>query len=63
MPKKIVIIGAGIAGLSAGVYARLNGFDAEIYENHTLPGGLYNSWKQKGFYLRWMYPLANGIRA
>ncbi len=29
MGKKIVIIGAGIAGLSAGCYARMNGYDAE----------------------------------
>jgi len=39
MEKKIVIIGAGIAGLSAGCYARMNGYDAEIYESHSLPGG------------------------
>ena len=49
MAKKIVIIGAGIAGLSAGVYSRLNGFDTEIYEMHNLPGGLCTAWKRKGF--------------
>jgi len=49
MPKKIVIIGAGIAGLSAGVYGRMNGFDTEICEMHTLPGGLCTAWKRKGF--------------
>jgi phytoene dehydrogenase-like protein len=49
MEKKIVIIGAGIAGLSAGCYARMNGYDAEIYEMHSLPGGLCTSWK-KGRY-------------
>ena len=49
MEKKIVIIGAGIAGLSAGCYARMNGYDAEIYESHSLPGGLCTSWK-KGDY-------------
>jgi phytoene dehydrogenase-like protein len=49
MSKKIVVIGAGIAGLSAGVYSRLNGFDTEIYEMHNLPGGLCTSWKRKGF--------------
>ena len=26
MPKKMVIIGAGIGGLSAGCYARMNGY-------------------------------------
>jgi phytoene dehydrogenase-like protein len=46
MPKKIVIIGAGIAGLSAGCYALMNGFEAEIFESHSQPGGLCTSWKR-----------------
>jgi phytoene dehydrogenase-like protein len=47
--KKIIIIGAGIAGLSAGCYARMNGYDAEIYETHSLPGGLCTSWIKGGY--------------
>jgi phytoene dehydrogenase-like protein len=47
--KKIIIIGAGIAGLSAGCYARMNGYNAEIYEAHSLPGGLCTSWKKGGY--------------
>lgn len=49
MAKKIVIIGAGISGLSAGCYARMNGYEAEIYEMHSKPGGLCTSWKRKGY--------------
>ena len=49
MEKKIIIIGAGIAGLAAGCYARMNGYDAEIYELHDKPGGLCTSWKRKGY--------------
>jgi phytoene dehydrogenase-like protein len=49
MEKKVIIIGAGIAGLSAGCYARMNGYDAEIYEMHSLPGGLCTSWKKGGY--------------
>ena len=30
--KKIIIIGAGISGLSTGCYAQMNGYDTEIYE-------------------------------
>ena len=30
MPKSILIIGAGIAGLSAGCYAQMNGFHSQI---------------------------------
>jgi phytoene dehydrogenase-like protein len=50
MPKKIVIIGAGIGGLSAGCYARMNGYEAEIFESHSQPGGLCTTWK-RGRYL------------
>ena len=37
--KKIIIIGAGIAGLSTGCYAQMNGYDAVIFEMHNKPGG------------------------
>ncbi|HZY24732.1 MAG TPA: NAD(P)/FAD-dependent oxidoreductase [Bacteroidales bacterium] len=49
MEKKIIIIGAGIAGLSAGCFARMNGYNAEIYESGGLPGGLCTSWKKGGY--------------
>jgi phytoene dehydrogenase-like protein len=50
MPEKtIVIIGAGIAGLSAGCYARMNGYQTHIFELHDLPGGLCTSWERKGY--------------
>ena len=47
--EKIVIIGGGIAGLSAGCYAKMNGYDAHIFEMHNLPGGLCTAWKRKGY--------------
>ena len=47
--RKIVIIGGGVAGLSAGIYARLAGYDAEIYEKHFVPGGNLTGW-QRGEY-------------
>ncbi len=49
MSEKIVIIGAGISGLSAGCYACMNGYEAEVYEMHSKPGGLCTSWKRKGY--------------
>lgn len=49
MTKKILIIGAGMAGLSAGIHARRNGYDVEIYEQHNLPGGLCTAWNRKGY--------------
>jgi phytoene dehydrogenase-like protein len=46
--KKVIIIGAGIAGLSAGCYLQMNGYDTEIFELHNIPGGLCTGWKRKG---------------
>lgn len=48
--KSIIIIGAGVAGLSAGCYARMNGFDTKIFEMHDLPGGLCTTWKRKEYH-------------
>ena len=48
--KKICIIGAGVSGLSTGCYAQMNGFDSEIYEMHSIPGGVCTSWR-RGEYL------------
>lgn len=47
--KKIVIVGGGIAGLTAGIYAQQSGFDATIFEMHTIPGGNCTSWKRDGY--------------
>jgi phytoene dehydrogenase-like protein len=46
---KVAIIGAGIAGLTAGVYAQQSGFDVTIYESHSIPGGASTSWRRKGY--------------
>lgn len=47
--KSMVIVGGGIAGLSAGCYARMNGYRATILEQHRVPGGLCAAWKRKGY--------------
>ena len=56
--KKVLIVGAGIAGLTAGIYARQSGFDVTILESHTIPGGASTSWRRKGYYfeggLHWL---------
>ncbi len=49
--EKVIIIGGGIAGLSAGVYALLAGFDAEIYEKNAIPGGECIGWNRKGYHV------------
>ncbi len=47
--KKVIIIGAGIAGLSAASYALQSGFDVTVYESHRIPGGASTSWRRKGY--------------
>ena len=49
MERSIIIIGAGIAGLSAGCYARMNGYRTAIFELHDQPGGLCTSWRRKDY--------------
>jgi len=46
---KVNIIGAGVAGLSAGCYLQMNGFETEIFERHTTFGGLCTSWNRNGY--------------
>ena len=47
--KSIAIIGAGIAGLSAGCYGRMNGYRTQVFEMHDKPGGLCTAWQRKGY--------------
>ena len=47
--KSIVIIGAGLSGLSAGCYGQMNGYRTHIFEMHRKAGGLCTSWKRKGY--------------
>ncbi len=49
--KKAVIIGGGIAGLSAGIFARINGIESIILEkNHNL-GGECTGWNRQGYHI------------
>ena len=47
--KSMVIIGAGLAGLSTGCYAQMNGYRSHIFEHHTVPGGVAATWKRQGY--------------
>ena len=50
--KNIIIIGAGVSGLTAGIYAEMNGFHAIILEKNPSVGGLCTGWYRKGHYLQ-----------
>jgi phytoene dehydrogenase-like protein len=62
--RKINIIGAGIAGLTAGCYLQLNGYETRIFEMHSQPGGLCTAWDRKGYTfngcLHWLVGSAPG---
>ncbi|UCG82873.1 MAG: NAD(P)/FAD-dependent oxidoreductase [Dehalococcoidia bacterium] len=47
--RSIIIIGAGLAGLSTGCYAQMNGYRSHIFEHHSKPGGVAAAWKRKDF--------------
>ncbi len=49
MGKSIIIIGAGLTGLSAGCYGQMNGYKTSIYEMHDKAGGVCTAWKRKGY--------------
>jgi len=49
MRKHVVVIGAGIAGLTAAIYARRSGFDVTLIEQHKIAGGMCTSWKRRGY--------------
>ncbi len=49
MGKKVDIIGGGIAGLSAGCYLQMNGYETTVYEMHNLPGGVCTAWGRGGY--------------
>jgi len=49
MAKSIIIIGAGMGGMAAGIYGQMNGYETQIFEMHIKPGGQCTSWKRKGY--------------
>ncbi len=55
---KVIIIGAGVAGLACGCYLQMNGIQTEILEAALLPGGLCTSWHRGPYVfdgcLRWL---------
>lgn len=51
MSTKLTIIGGGVSGLAAGIYAQMSGLESEIFEGHSVIGGQCTSWKRRGFHI------------
>lgn len=49
--KKLVIVGAGITGLSAGINALNKGYKVVIYEKNKFAGGCATGWYKEGYYI------------
>ncbi len=45
--QKVVIVGAGVSGLTSGIFALQKGFEVEIYEKSNQVGGNLTSWKRE----------------
>lgn len=48
---KIAIVGGGVSGLSAGIYAQLSGHTATICERHNVAGGNLTGWQRGGYHI------------
>jgi phytoene desaturase len=49
--KRVLIIGGGIAGLTAGVFAQRAGFKSIILEKHSIPGGECTGWDRGEYHI------------
>ena len=49
--EKVIVIGGGIAGLTAGIYALKAGYEAEIFEKNPVVGGECMGWSRKGYHI------------
>ena len=47
--KRVIVIGAGISGLTSAVYARRSGFEVVVLEKAGSPGGVSTTWSRKGY--------------
>ncbi|MEU5694392.1 NAD(P)/FAD-dependent oxidoreductase [Actinosynnema sp. NPDC020468] len=47
--KTVLVIGAGLGGLSTACYAQMNGYDSHVVEMHEIPGGCCTAWDRGDF--------------
>lgn len=49
MKHKVIVVGAGLGGLSTAIRLQAQGWDVEIFEKNDRPGGRMNQIQEKGF--------------
>ena len=47
--SSVIVIGAGLGGLSTGIYAQKNGYQCRVLEHARHPGGVASQWKRRGY--------------
>ena len=64
MSKHVAVIGAGLAGMSAGIYLARKGIEVDVYELAPWAGGMCTSWQRGGYWfdgcVNWMVGLKKG---
>ncbi|PVE14209.1 phytoene desaturase family protein [Streptomyces scopuliridis] len=64
---RVIIVGAGLGGLSTGCYGQMSGMETRIFEKHVLPGGCCTSWSRDGYIfdycIEWLTGTAPGNNA
>jgi len=63
--NKTIIIGGGVAGLTAGIYCARNGIECEIIEKNAFCGGNLGGWYREGCYIdnciHWLTGTNSGV--
>lgn len=49
-PRKIVVIGSGVAGMAAAIRLAVSGHDVTVYEKNSYPGGKLSAFIKDGFH-------------
>lgn len=44
--RRVIVIGAGLAGLATGIYLRMSGYDVQVFERQAGPGGVVATWRR-----------------
>ena len=47
--QNVIVVGAGIAGLSSAIYCQRSGLKVTLIEKHNVMGGMCTSWSRKGY--------------
>ncbi len=49
MSKQVIVVGAGIGGLTAGALLARRGYNVTVYEQAYVPGGCASTFKRRAF--------------